>query len=120
MARRSPQAAQGRVPKNIQRDRRTRAWSFLVVGFTARGSELTDAPGCPDSLDHAGRLAMHNGPPERRTRAPRNRLAAWWAAWEGTAAWSRGARTRRAAVSVPLPERGAWDDRFLQGEYKFC
>ena len=47
-------------------------------------------------------------------------LAAWWAACEGTAAWSRGARTRRAAVTVPLPERGAWDDRFLQGEYTFC
>jgi hypothetical protein len=43
-------------------------------------------------------------------------LAAWWAAWEG-AAWSRGARTR--AVTVPLPERGVWDDRFLQGEYAF-
>jgi hypothetical protein len=44
-------------------------------------------------------------------------LARWWTVWEG-AAWSRGARSR--VVAVPLPERGVWDDRFLQGQYTFC
>jgi hypothetical protein len=36
--------------------------------------------------------------------AERDLLADWWARW---------------GTDVALPERGSWDDRFLQGGYTF-
>ncbi len=41
----------------------------------------------------------------KRMYADNDLLAQWWEKWE---------------TDVPLPARGTWDDRFLQGEYAFC
>lgn len=35
-------------------------------------------------------------------------LAQWWANWQ------------KAGVDVPMPKRGRWDPKFIEGEYAFC